>query len=118
MAVHNGNESMARLLLEKNADPDISNDMGLTPLHSALLTQNESIARLLLEKNANPTIRNKACYVVSPFTMARGKVARAREEEVSDRVRIFESIVEMCEDTVRQMSGKENKQQQQQLDTS
>lgn len=45
---------MARLLLQKDADPDVQGKNGLTPLHVATHYNHVNIAQLLLENRANP----------------------------------------------------------------
>jgi ankyrin repeat protein len=57
-AVSEGNESMARLLLENGASTSIKmqNTDGKTPLHLAASSGNESVVRLLLEYDASTSV--------------------------------------------------------------
>ena len=48
-----------RLLLEENADPNIGDSDGETPLHSASWNGHAKVVELLLEAKANPSITNK-----------------------------------------------------------
>ena len=53
-AVVNKNYNLCEYLLEYNADPNIKNVNGETPLHQAIDIENNKIINLLLEKGANP----------------------------------------------------------------
>ena len=44
---------MAKLLLERGADPNFANEYGATPLHRAAEQSNAEMAKLLLEGGAN-----------------------------------------------------------------
>ena len=46
------------VLLGLKADPNVKDERGRTPLHSAFLLGNKPIARLLLQVKADPTIRD------------------------------------------------------------
>lgn len=50
---------MARLLLEKGADPNHRADGGSTPLRRAAFDGHTEIIKLLLEKGATPNIKGK-----------------------------------------------------------
>jgi ankyrin repeat protein len=52
-AVMRGRTDMLRTLLEFDADPNISNPEGLTPLHNVARFQNADCAMVLLEHGAN-----------------------------------------------------------------
>ena len=51
-----GNQAIAKLLLEKGADPDFKNSEyhGRTPLSRAAKMGNEAVVKLLLEKGVEP----------------------------------------------------------------
>ena len=51
-----GNENLCRLLLEHNADVNIQDNDGYTPLHWSTREGNENLCRLLLEHNADVNI--------------------------------------------------------------
>lgn len=53
-AVDEFKESMVNLLLERGADPDITDTLGQPALTYAIFGQNEAIVRSLLEHGANP----------------------------------------------------------------
>ena len=50
--------SIAKLLIENEANPNIQNYKGNTPLHIAIDCRFLELAKLLIEKEANPNIRN------------------------------------------------------------
>ena len=54
-----GNENLCRLLLDHNADVNIQDNAGRTPLHWCASTGNENLCRLLLEHNADVNIQDK-----------------------------------------------------------
>ena len=54
-----GRIKVARLLLEKGADPNIEGRNGLTPIHVATHYNHINVALLLLEKGANPCVAAK-----------------------------------------------------------
>ena len=45
---------LARLILDKGADPNVAENRGLTPLIMAARVGNTTAAKLLLERGANP----------------------------------------------------------------
>ena len=55
-----GNENLCRFLLERNADVNIQDNHGYTPLHWCALKSNENLCRLLLEHNADVNIQDKS----------------------------------------------------------
>jgi len=55
-AMHD-NEEMVKLLLENQANPNLSNYLGMTPLMWAVSNKNFSITKLLLDNGANPNLR-------------------------------------------------------------
>ena len=58
-----------KLLLKNGANPNISNDDGLSPLHAAVSKQNISIVKVLLKYGANPNIKSKL-YQQTPLHLA------------------------------------------------
>ena len=54
IAAKYGNIKTAKLLLEKEANPDVQGKNGLTPLHVATHYNNVNVALLLLEHGASP----------------------------------------------------------------
>ena len=64
IAAHQGHESVVRLFLEKNVDPNTSYKDYLTPLHAAVQKGHYEIVNLLLQYGAevNPTITNSSNF--------------------------------------------------------
>ncbi len=56
-AVANDNEEIVKLLLENQANPSLSNYLGMTPLMWAVSNPNFNITKLLLNNGANPNLR-------------------------------------------------------------
>ena len=54
-----GSENLCRLLLEHNADVNIQEKHGFTPLHWCAFKGYENLCRLLLEHNADVNIQDK-----------------------------------------------------------
>ena len=54
-----GNENICKLLLDHNADVNIKDTIGWTPLHRCALMGYENLCRLLLEHNADVNIQGK-----------------------------------------------------------
>ena len=54
IAAKYGQMKVARLLLQKGANPDIQGKNGLTPLHVATHYNHANVAQLLLENKASP----------------------------------------------------------------
>lgn len=54
MAAKYGNIKVARLLLQKEANPNAQGKNGLTPLHVATHYNHANVAQLLLENKADP----------------------------------------------------------------
>ena len=52
LCAREGNENLCRLLLEHNADVNIQDNDGDTPLNWCVFEGNEKLRRLLLEHNA------------------------------------------------------------------
>ncbi len=47
------NVEMTQFLLENNADPNIANNKGISPLHNAITRRNAEMAKLLIQYGAN-----------------------------------------------------------------
>ena len=82
MAVEQDNESMAQLLLDADADPNLRGEDGHTPLMCAATKGNESIVRLLLgakaEVNARQHVGMTALHLAARIQDGRGReVTRA-----------------------------------------
>ena len=58
-----------KILLKNGADPNITNEDGLSPLHTAVNKQNITIVKLLLKYGANPNIKSKL-YQQTPLHLA------------------------------------------------
>ncbi len=54
-----GDTKMAKVLLENKADPNIADDLGVTPLVYAVQFENIDLIKLLLEYNASKTYKDK-----------------------------------------------------------
>lgn len=67
IAAKYGQLKVAKLLLQKEANPDIQGKNGLTPLHVATHYNHVSVALLLLNNKASPhaTAKVKQLFVVS-----------------------------------------------------
>lgn len=53
LAVKSGNLALARQLIDRGADPDVAEELGITPLMLAVGAGNSSMAELLLDKGAD-----------------------------------------------------------------
>ncbi|MGL5094694.1 MAG: ankyrin repeat domain-containing protein, partial [Planctomycetia bacterium] len=58
-AIHRGNETIVRLLLDRGADPKAPGEFGDTPLCAAVVGKNLKLARLLLDRRADPLLKTK-----------------------------------------------------------
>jgi uncharacterized protein len=65
LAAYFGNEPLARLLLDRNADPDAvsKNSMALRPLHSASASGSFEIVRLLVERRADVNAKQSGGFL-------------------------------------------------------
>ena len=59
IAAKYGNTRIAKILLEKNAEPNVEGKYGLTPLHIATHYNHIDVATLLLWSHANPIAATK-----------------------------------------------------------
>ena len=50
---------LVKLLLKNDANPNITNEDGLTPFHIAVLKQNITIVKILLKYGSNPNLKSK-----------------------------------------------------------
>lgn len=51
-AIRNNKEKIAQFLLSNHANPNVSDDDGMTPLHTAALRANDSLIKILLDAGA------------------------------------------------------------------
>jgi ankyrin repeat protein len=59
-AVENGHQEVVKLLLDKDADPNIENRYsGRTPLQNAVENGHQEVVKLLLDKDADPNIESR-----------------------------------------------------------
>src|SRR4051794_28156513 len=70
-----GANDVARLLLEHEADTELTSDQGGTPLHSASANGNRELVELLLAHGANPQARTSSAK--TPADVAAGDDIRA-----------------------------------------
>ncbi len=68
VAIHQGNDEAARMLIDEGININQPGDLAHTPLHDACYWGNMQIVRLLIEKGADIFALDEG---VSPFTMAR-----------------------------------------------
>lgn len=73
-AVRQGNEELAQLFLEKGANPNVRDDVGLTALHWAAAEAGESMVELLLENDADPTILDGFGETALDIAMSEGNL--------------------------------------------
>src|SRR5258707_4405954 len=59
LASQSGNVDIARMLIERGADPTVQSRDGETALHLALREGNVDTARMLIERGVDPTVQNK-----------------------------------------------------------
>ncbi len=60
LAVKSGNVALVRTLIDSGADPDVAEELGITPLMLAASAGNTAMAELLLEKGADLHRRDHA----------------------------------------------------------
>jgi len=77
MAVRQGNEELAQLFLEKGANPNVRDDVGLTALHWAAAEAGEGMVELLLENGADPTVRDGLGETALDIAMSEGNLENA-----------------------------------------
>jgi uncharacterized protein len=58
-AAYNGNFEMVDALISSGADIDLSNDLGYTPLISAIMNKHTDVALYLIRENADVTLKTK-----------------------------------------------------------
>jgi ankyrin repeat protein len=80
LASYFGHLEVARLLLERGADPNrpARNNLAAAPLHSAVAGQHEEIARLLLEHGADPDAEETARFTALHSAAENGHVGLTR----------------------------------------
>ena len=55
-AANHSNVAIAELLLNKGANPDLTNELGIGPLSLAITNGSSALVKLLLSKGANPNV--------------------------------------------------------------
>jgi ankyrin repeat protein len=58
ITVLNGHGAVARLLVDRGANKEVTNDEGQTPLYVAALNGHEIVARLLIDNDADKEAEN------------------------------------------------------------
>jgi uncharacterized protein len=71
-AVARRNTSLATLLLERGANPDVRQETGLAPLHEAAANGNLELVRLLVVNGAQADIKTDAGKTPADFAQERG----------------------------------------------
>ena len=77
-AAYNGNEAIARLFLDRGANPNLQNNDGQTPLLWAALFRYEAIVRLLLDRGADPNLQDNDGWTPLHCAAVNGYEAIAR----------------------------------------
>jgi uncharacterized protein len=70
----NGNFDIVKTLLEANADKNITDDTGLTPLMSAAYMGNDNVVELLIQKGASIEQKDEQGYTALMFASNAGKI--------------------------------------------
>lgn len=71
-----GKTSSVRLLLEKGADPNLANKLGITPIFLSVSTQNTEITKLLIAHKADLTIKSKQGIGLEDIILPRDKATK------------------------------------------
>jgi ankyrin repeat protein len=74
----NGNIDIVELLLHANANINITDDTGLTPLMSAAYMGNDRVVELLIQKGASLEQRDEKGYTALMFASNAGKIASVK----------------------------------------
>ena len=70
-------KNIAKLLLDRDADPDIPDSHGNTPLHNAVKKNHKDLVQLLLDRGAKLNIEDR--YGKTPKDYALQKCCKGRE---------------------------------------
>jgi len=69
LAIDKKDISMVKLLLQYNADVNISNQSGITPLWGAILNRDKQLAKLFIDKGANVNAEMNERATAVPMTV-------------------------------------------------
>jgi ankyrin repeat protein len=69
---------LAKQLLASGMDPNVTDQHGFTPLHSAVLSDNSVLVQLLLDSHANPNIADKDGYTPLAYASKKGYLEVAK----------------------------------------
>jgi ankyrin repeat protein len=107
--------SVARLLLERGADPNIQDKNGMSPLHHAFRTGNVLAACLLLEKGADPTIKDRHGWTAPDVAKSNSRAIKMIQPIIQNTIALTEQFdtltreKETLEEQMETMSGEKNK---------
>lgn len=68
-SVFKGDRNLTQKLLQNNADPNVANSSGVTPLIYAVQSQNKEMVELLLKNKANKTLSDKQGKTVFEYAL-------------------------------------------------
>ncbi len=68
-SVFKGDRNLTHKLLQNNADPNVANSSGVTPLIYAVQSQNKEMVELLLKNKANKTLSDKQGKTVFEYAL-------------------------------------------------
>ena len=71
-----GKTSTAQLLLEKGADPNLANNLGITPIFLSIGKQNIEITKLLIAHKADLTIKTKQGITIQDIILPTDKATK------------------------------------------
>ncbi|CAM4461516.1 Zn-dependent protease with chaperone function [Paenibacillus endophyticus] len=82
IAIYNGSVDVVELLLEGNANPDLQDSTGWTPLMTAATEGDMESTKLLLQAGADPLIVDETGYTAADYAMDSGfeEIARLLQE--------------------------------------
>ena len=79
-----GKISAVQLLLEKGADPNLANNLGITPIFLSISKQNTEITKLLIAHKADLTIKTKQGITIQDIILPSDKATKKLIEQQSD----------------------------------